>query len=331
MADEITDDELHALIAAAKTGKEASDSGGDAFGQAALSYDFKRPQRVNKDQMRRLEGIHEQFCRMVASTLSSSMRMVVDIDLAFSDQLLYNEFILSLPNPSAAYSFTLEPLGGRGIISFAPELLMAVIDRAFGGQGRSLGMADARSLTQIELNVVNKVVTRVLGDLENTWEPVADLQVTDVLLEMNPEFIQIAAPGDGVLVVAFEANSKNATGMIHLCYPMATLDPLLGRLSPTGFAGRRRKDPESGEKQRQLLSKTKVPVHVEVARGALPLTEVAGLRVGDVVRLDTEKDDEAVVFIGQRAKYLGRPGLQGKKRAVQIVREIAPDEEDRYR
>ena len=57
------------------------------------------------------------------------------------------------------------------------------------------------------------------ADLETTWESVASVQIAEATLEVNPEFIQIAAPGDGVLVVAFEANSKASSGMVHLCYP----------------------------------------------------------------------------------------------------------------
>lgn len=334
MADEISQHELDQLLAAARASRKAPVHGARAaFKSAAVSYDFKRPQRVKKDQARGLESIHEQFCRMFAATLSSSMRMVVDVDLAYSDQLLYSEFIASLPSPCTVYRFVIEPFGGHGIMSFSPELLMAVVERSFGGQGRAMEGVDARALTQIEMKVVSRMVSRILADLEATWESVAAVQIAEVALEVNPEFIQIAAPGDGVLVVAFEANSKSTSGMVHLCYPLTTLDPLLGKVFPTA-GGRRahaRRADDSGEKQRQLLSKTKVPVQVQVASGSLPLNELAGLKIGDVVKLDTEKGDPAVVFIGDRPKYLARPGLQGRRRAVQIVEEIHPDDEDRYR
>ena len=148
MGDDITDGELHELIAAAKADKRP---GRGDFERAAISYDFKRPQQIKADQTRRLESVHEQFARFAASTLSSSMRMVVDVELAFCDQLLHNEFVLSLPSPCSAYSLTIEPYGGRAVMSLEPALLSALVDRAFGGQGRGL-QDDSRPLTQIELN-----------------------------------------------------------------------------------------------------------------------------------------------------------------------------------
>ena len=62
-------------------------------------------------------------------------------------------------------------------MSISPELLMAVVERSFGGQGRAMEGADARALTQIEMNVVSKVVSRMLADLETTWESVASVQI----------------------------------------------------------------------------------------------------------------------------------------------------------
>jgi flagellar motor switch protein FliM len=330
MGDNISDEELHQLITAAKESKSSPDGGGaGAFDRAALSYDFRRPQRVNKDQSRRVESIHEQFARMFSATLSSNMRMVIDVDLAFCDQIVYHDFILSLANPCTAFSFTLEPHGGQAILAFGNELIMAVIDRAFGGQGRGF-TGDARGLTPIEMNIINKLATRIFADLEATWEPVSRIEVAEVALESNPEFIQIAAPQDGVLVVAFEANARSATGLVHLCYPLSCLDPLLPRLNPSA-PDRTRRDPIHVERQQRALSKMKIPVEVEVARGSLLLNDVAGLQVGDVVSLDTSTSDPAIIFVGDRPKYFGRVGLQGSKRAVKITERIAPDAEDSYR
>ena len=212
-------------------------------------------------------------------------------------------------------------------MSLEPALLSAFVDRAFGGQGRGL-QDDSRPLTQIELNVVNKVVSRIVGDLEVTWENVSPIRVADLSYETNPEFIQVAAPGDGAFVVALEANSRTATGLIHLCYPLSTLDPLLAKLVPSAL-GRTRPsaDTRVTEVQRQSLRAVKIPVCVQAARGSLPLDEVASLKVGDVVKMDTLVGDPAVVLLGDRPKYLGRIGLSGRKRAVEVLEQIDEEEE----
>ncbi|MEE2657813.1 MAG: FliM/FliN family flagellar motor switch protein, partial [Candidatus Latescibacterota bacterium] len=255
-------------------------------------------------------------------------RMVIDVDLAFCSQLVYSEFIVSLANPSSSYSFSMKPFAGQALMSLGNELVMAIIDRNMGGQGQVFS-ADARAPTQIEMNVINKLATRILTDLEATWEPVARIEITEVALETSPEFSQITAPSDGVFVVAFEANARTASGLVHLCYPLSSLDPLLPRLTPSyRDPDRERRRPT--DVQTLALSNTKIPVHIEIARGNLALNDVADLQVGDIVKLDTPTHAPAVVFIGNRPKFFGRPGLRGKKRAVQLTQEIAPGSEELY-
>ena len=330
MSDQISDSELQDLLRAARKPKASNHSA--AGERPAVSYDFKKPQPLNKELFRRLEGLHEQLARSFASTLSSSMRMVVDIDLAFCEQQLYHEFVFSLPMPCSAYSFTIEPSGGKAVLSFAPEVLTALIDRAFGGQGRSLA-DEGRALTPIEMSIVGKLVSKAFRDLEEVWEPIALFQVTDAALETNPEFIQIVAPGDAVLVVGLELNSKNVSGLLHLCYPVLTLDPLVARLtSPetaTGNRGQRRT--EDIGRNEQNLKNMLIPVEVEVASGTLPLNQLADLKIGDVVKLDTSADEPAIVIIGDRPKYRCRVGLKGNKRAVQTLEEIPAEDEHLYR
>ena len=326
MAEDISDEEIQALLGAALDNKQRS--GDDSLVNAPLSYDFKRPQRVNKDQLRVIESIHEQFARLFSSTLAGSMRMVVDVDLAFVDQVIYSEFIQSLSTPCSAYCFTMTPPDSPAVLCFAPELLMALVDRAFGGQGRGFD-GEIRPLTQIENNIVNKLVNRVFVDLEATWDLATPVRIADVSVENNPEFIQIANSSDPAVVLAFEAHSNSVQGLIHLCYPLAAIEPLLPQLSPE-FKQRARRQPDRPQEPDRSLNNVKVPVKVQIAQGSLPLRELADLRQGDVVQLDTGKDDPAIVFLGNQPKFLGRPGLDGKRRAVMIQRAIGADEEETY-
>lgn len=328
MSEEISDDQLRTLLSS--VGKKGESSPSSApFTRTPMAYDFKRPQRVSKDQLRVLENIHEQFARLFSSTLAGSMRMVIDVDLAFVDQALYSEFVLSLSHPCSAYSFVMDPPDGSAVLSFSPELLMAIIDRAFGGKGTSF-TADPRPLTPIEIGVVNKLVGRVFRDLEATWEIIAPVRISEIALESNPEFIQIAGGGDPVLLIGFEANAAHASGLIHLCYPLITLDPLLPRLNPEYRQKGRRPQAANQQRSSRALQKVKVPVVAQLARGSLPLREMAALQEGDVIKLDTAKDEPAVVFLGNQPKFLAKPGLDGKRRAVKIIETIDEDEEDSF-
>jgi flagellar motor switch protein FliM len=120
MPDILSQDEIDALLSATGSEEGGSDAGADLSpsnmkAQATrpvVTYDFKHPARVSKDQQRTLENLHANLARLMASSFSTLQRSVVDCDIAFVDQTTYAEFIMSLSNPSCSYTFSIEPLGG---------------------------------------------------------------------------------------------------------------------------------------------------------------------------------------------------------------------------
>ena len=326
MADILSQEEIDALLSATE-GDAGGEGGGGAEGDVGgfeeatqqriiTSYDFKHPARVNKDQLRTLENLHDNFARLLSSTFSGAMRAVVDVDTAFVDQTTYAEFIMSLSNPSCSYQFTLGPTSGQAIIDFAMPVVFAFVDRIFGGKGSSQGV-EARQLTPIEIGVINRIVKRVIEDLEATWEPILRVEITDIELETNPEFMQITAASEIVILLAFEVNSTNASGLVSLCYPFFTLESILPRLGQQSYVRSSRANQEElRADNRQRLALAEVPMKAELARGRVDLKEVRQLQVGDVLQMETEVDEPAVIFVGEEPKYLGWPfaGEDGKKK-----------------
>ena len=173
MGDILTQEEKNALLSAT-----CDDDAGPSQ-PIVTSYDFKHPARVNKDQLRTLENLHDNFARLLSSTFSGAMRAVVDVDTAFVDQTTYAAFIMSLSNPSCSYQFTLGPTNGQAIIDFAMPVVFAFVDRIFGGKGSSQDV-DARQLSQIEMGVIAKIVKGVVEDLEATWEPILRVEISNI-------------------------------------------------------------------------------------------------------------------------------------------------------
>jgi flagellar motor switch protein FliM len=159
----------------------------------ASAYDFKHPARVNRNQLRALETLHDNFAHLLASTFSEAMRQVVEVKTAFMDQTTYAEFIMSLSNPACTYEFTLGPTAGRAVIDVAMPVVFAAVDRTFGGKGASADITN-RQLTAVEMGVINRIFKRIVENLEATWTPLLRVDIADIELETNPEFIQATPP-----------------------------------------------------------------------------------------------------------------------------------------
>ena len=296
------------------------------------SYDFKHPARVNKDQLRTLENLHDNLARLLSSTFSGAMRAVVDVDTAFVDQTTYAEFIMSLSNPSCSYQFTLGPTNGQAIIDFAMPVTFAFVDRIFGGKGSHKGV-EPRTLTPIEVGVIHRITKRVIEDLEATWEPILQVDVTDIELETNPEFMQITAASEIVILLAFEVNSTNASGLVSLCYPFFTLESILPRLGRQSYVRTSRVSREDLNHQNSLrLNKTLLPVTAELGRTQISLGEARTLKAGDIICSATPKTGPVVVFVEEEPKFLARPfaGENGKQ-ALKVGGVIPPGHEEVYK
>lgn len=295
------------------------------------SYDFKHPARVNRDQLRALESLHDHFARLLASTLSGAMRQVVDVDTAFVDQTTYAEFIKSLSNPACTYSFTVGPTTGRMVLDVAMPVVFAAVDRAFGGQGSSLGITP-RQLTTIEMGVINRIAKGMIGNLEAAWAPLLRVAISDIELETNPEFIQVTAAKEIVVLLAFEVNTAHVKGkLISLCYPFFTIEPLLLLLGPGRVRRAPAKTDELVRDNRLRLGPMEIPLVAELGRVKVSLAEVEKLRAGDVVRLPARAADPAVVYLGGKPKYWAHPfAEENGELKLQMAGPIPAHEQGRY-
>jgi len=111
-------------------------------------YDFTMPSRVSRDQIRSLRGLHDNYARSLGSSLSMTLRGIVEVQCTYIEQLTYGEYLTSLLDPSCIGVFSMKPLKGLGMIEMNPPLAFPIIDRLLGGAGTS-GLYN-RTLTAIE-------------------------------------------------------------------------------------------------------------------------------------------------------------------------------------
>ena len=306
--------------ALAEQAAQAAEAQAAAQGQRIVTdYDFKHPARVNRTQLRTLENLHDNVARLLSSTLSGAMRQVVDVDTAFVDQTTYAEFIMSLSNPACSYQFTLGPTNGQMVLDVAMPVVFGLVDRVFGGKGSSQGV-QARQMTPIEIGIINRVAKRMIEDIEATWEPILPVEISDVELETNPEFMQITAANEIVILLAFEMNTPNASGLISLCYPFFTLESILPRLGQKSYVQMDVDREQVQRDNRQRLGGMALDVRGELGSTQISLGQARALKVGDVVALDSGPDDWQTLSVGRDAKFLGKACASGRGRhAIKVA------------
>jgi flagellar motor switch protein FliM len=291
-------------------------------------YDFRRPSKFSKDQFNTLQVIYENYARSLGTYLSAQLRTPVQIEVLSVEQLTYEEFIRSIPNPTILNIFSLYPLEGNSIMEINPNLGFALLDRLLGGPGSTL--SKVRGLTEIEQTVIERIVQRMLDYFEEPWGGIIELSPALERMETNPQFTQLVSPTEIMMIVALEAKMGDVIGLINICIPFLVLEPIMDRLSVHYYYSTttRPTTPENIAAIQHKLEKTLIPVKVVLGRTSITVADLLELNVGDVISLDRNIKEPLEVLIGQKTKFLAKPGVYESRNAVQVSQVIKEGNDD---
>ncbi len=311
---------------------QAISSGNDDIGNAQLSeerhlklYDFRRPDKFSKDQMRAIQMIHESFSRSLTTSLSTMVRSMVSVEVVAVDQLAYDEFIHSLVQPTVIGILEMYPLSGNAVLEVNNQLTFAIIDRLLGGVGEPL--RKPRDLTDIERTVMERVIMKILEHLEESWSTVVDIRFRFETMESNPFFVQVCPGTDMVLLVTMKIQIGEVQGIMNFCIPYFVIEPLIDKLSSQQwFSSTGRKSTEGvREILTERMNEVSVPLALELGHSIVSLGDILQLQRGDVVRLDGTVGDPLGLRVGNRVKFHSTPGLMDKNYAAQITEVLGDD------
>ncbi|EGW36775.1 flagellar motor switch protein FliM [Desulfosporosinus sp. OT] len=320
MGDVLSQAEIDALLNALSDGQVDAEEMKTTKTQKRIRvYDFKRPNKFSKDQIHSLQNIYENFCRGLTTYFSGHLHSVIESKVLSIEQITYDEFIRSLPNPTVLGLFSLNPLEGTVLLEMSPTLAFTVVDRLLGGQGQ--GAEKNRDLTEIERTIVEHRLTQIIDLTEEAWAEVYELKPQFMAMEINPQFTQIVAPNEMILLVTLEVRIGEAVGMINICMPYLVLEPILDKLSTFFLFSTQAKitSPEQVEAIRRKIEWAKVDMVAFLGHSEILVRDLLDLAKGDVIPLNQSVNDPLPIYVGEFMKFKSVPGLNGEHLAVQLT------------
>lgn len=321
MSEVLSQSEIDALLNALNSGElDVQEIKDEITEKKVRLYDFRRPNKFAKEQLRTLQIIYENYSRLLTTYLSGYLRTFVQIDVLSVDQVSYSEFTNSINNPSILAVVDFQPLPSTVQLYISPSISFSIIDRILGGAG--LPVENHRIFTEIELTLIEKILVNASTLMREPWENVIELNPRLDKIETNSQFAQIMSPNETVALITLNMKMGKTEGMINICIPHIALEPILSKLSTKFWFSSTNKEASQEEIKviEGRIESAKVPINVIIGEAQITIRELLSLQVNDVIQLDTLTSGDIKVIVGSKLKYYGKPGVLKNRNAVKIIK-----------
>ncbi len=283
-------------------------------------YNFRRPDKFSKDNLRALRDIHREFSKAISLVLSGYLRMRVEIEIVSVDQLTYEEFVRSMPSPISVGVFEFEPLSGQVLLGISFEVISCIVNRMLGGVGNIENQT--RELTDIEKALAKKIINIIIKSLEDSWNAIIPVTGKFISLDDNYQSIQVATAGEIVALLTFEVQiSGKHFGLFSLCFPYPVLETVLGHLSTQHIFQTKGLVASNDERMKMItkINTSNVDLRVQFGQCNITLDDFLQLSEGDIIKLDNKVQDDLIVKVNGEKKFFARPGTLKDKICVKIT------------
>jgi len=298
--------------------KNLRDGGADDDpAKRAQPYDFRRPDRIAKDQLRAIHLLHENFARSLASSLSAYLRAYAVVNLVSVEQLSFMEFTQCLPSPSCMVSLGMKPFDGNAVLELNPALVFPILEMLLGGSGKVANQIK-REITEIEQSILESLIRIILQDLRQAWQGVSAMQFSIEGHETEPQLLQILAPNEAVIAISVEVRIGDNSGMMNIGIPSIIVKMLRQKFDQQWSVRRSELTEEERARILRLVKPAKVNLDTRLQGQSMSVADLLKIEEGQVLTFDYPIDRKVDFLINGKKKYHGQVVSNGRKRAFQI-------------
>ena len=319
MSEILSQEEIDKLLNAYSSGELDADEYKEEENVDVKVYDFKRPSKFSKEHLRTLESIFEHYGRLLYTNLPAYLRKNVQVDVLSAEAVTYSEFSNSLSNPVLLSLVNFEPLPGNIAIELATNLGFCIVDRLLGGEG--VALEKKREFSEIELAIVERVMSVCVELLREPWKNVANVNPRLERIETNPQFAQIISPQEMTAIVTINLKIGDVEGLMNICLPYATLEDVIDKLNIKYWYStmQNHEDGSYEEAIETLIARAEIPIKAILGTSSMSVAEFVNLQRGDLIKLNSVIDKELPVYVGNIKKFMALPGSADNNYAVRVT------------
>lgn len=326
MGDVLSQGEIDSLLQQLSSGEIDAEEIKENRDKQVKNYDFARPSKFSKENLRTLEIIFEHYGRLLSTNLPVYLRKNIQVEVMNSEAVTYSEFSNALSNPVLLGVVDFSPLQGEILLEIASSLGYAIVDRMLGGAG--IPLEKTRDFSEIELLIIERVMNVCVNLLREPWENVTEIRPRLQRIETNSQFAQIISPGEMIAIVTINLKIGDVEGLMNICLPFITLEAVMDKLNTKfWYSNMQVRDEETYQDViENLIEHAPISVKAVLGKSHIAVADFVNLVPGDIIRIDREIDEELDIYVGNMRKFTALPGASGQNYAVRVTSVIREEE-----
>lgn len=280
---------------------------------AAITFDFRRPDRIPKSQIRAIQLLHDTFVRNLISSLSVYLRSYLTINLVNVEQLAFSEFLEGLPSPTCLVSLGLRPYDGNGVLELNPSLVFPVLEMLLGGTSKSPTTVQ-RELSEIERKLLDGLIRIILHDLRETWKGVTEVEFTIEAMETEPQLMRVMAPNEAVVTIGVEVRIGENLGMINIALPSIVIKMMRQKFDQQWSARKTQANDQDQVRFLHRLREASICLEARLEGLGISVRDLLSLSEGNLVEFDRSVGCPVELIANGKRQYVGQVVSTGRKR-----------------
>jgi flagellar motor switch protein FliM len=312
----LNQEEIDALFRATQKG-QIPPGGATAPRRNVVKFNLRETSQINKEQVRALSAIHDNFARSVTNSLGAYLRVAFDVNLVSVEQLTLSEVLSRLPDLTYLCTIRIQPIEAVALLQMDFAISFPIMDLVLGGSGN--GVVEMRDLTEIEEQILASVITILIRELQAAWAPVLDVTIEFDQRQQTSKALTLMAPTERCLALSFEIKMPDARGMLNVTLPAVASNALLRKLTAQSTSYRRGSSVAHSNQLRTQLLDAAFPVELRLPAVAVSVSDLTELEVQHVLPLRQPVDQPGIFLIGEKEMFAAYPVACGRLRGAQIL------------
>jgi len=322
MADVLSQAEIDAMLSSAQSGGPIETAEKEV---AVKDYDFRSPKKFTKERMRTLDGVFDNYARLLSSYLTGLLRLYCKVTLTSIEEQKYFEFSNALPDyvmmGMAELRLQDDEIEDLSIIvQLSNSLTYIMIDRLLGGSGEF--MDTDREFTDIESSIMENIIRNILVRLKEPWATYVEIEPELTAIETNSRVISSAGYDDTMIICVLEVMVNETKALITVCMPAVGLYEIMQKYTVRQTRIGRKTDVNREKERRGNIfdgvAYTALDVTAILGEVDLDMLDVLRLQKGDIIPLGKGIDSNIVLSVGGKKWFDGKMGVYNNKKAVKI-------------